>query len=195
MHNRFAGDTLDILDRFCKAGIKMNFQLVLCPGINDGEELKKTLQDLALLHSCVDCIAVVPVGLTKYRDGLFPLVPYQQETAAAVIDIVEQFGKECMRKYGDVYKRQEQITFITTSELEQRYPELSRKQREHMATKEYGAVFLMQIGGALKDGEPHDGRAPDYDDWSLNGDILLDYPLLDTAFEVSSMESVWMPLP
>lgn len=100
MHNRFAGDTLDILDRFCKAGIKMNFQLVLCPGINDGEELKKTLQDLALLHSCVDCIAVVPVGLTKYRDGLFPLVPYQQETAAAVIDIVEQFGKECMRKYG-----------------------------------------------------------------------------------------------
>ena len=54
-------------------------------------------------------------------------------------------------------------------------------------SKEYGAVFLMQIGGALKSGKPHDGRAPDYDDWSLNGDILVEYPLLDTAVELSSM--------
>ena len=81
----------------------------------------------------------------------------------------------------------EKIHFITTNELEERYPDLSRKEREYMAAKEYGAIFLMKIGGALKDGKPHDGRAPDYDDWELNGDIIVYYPVLDIAFELSSM--------
>lgn len=81
----------------------------------------------------------------------------------------------------------EEITFITTSELEDRYPQLTAKEREKAIAKEHGAVFLMQIGGALKSGKPHDGRAPDYDDWSLNGDILVYYPLLDLAVELSSM--------
>ena len=79
------------------------------------------------------------------------------------------------------------IAFITTQELEDRYPELDSRQREYMAAKEYGAVFLMQVGGVLKSGKIHDGRAPDYDDWSLNGDILLYDPLLDMSLEVSSM--------
>ena len=79
------------------------------------------------------------------------------------------------------------ITFVTTQELEDRYPDLTSKQREYMAAKEYGAVFLMGIGGALKSGKIHDGRAPDYDDWDLNGDILLYDPLLDISLEVSSM--------
>ena len=79
------------------------------------------------------------------------------------------------------------ITFVTTQELEDRYPDLSSKEREYMAAKEYGAVFLMQVGGALRSGKIHDGRAPDYDDWSLNGDILLYDPLLDISLEVSSM--------
>ena len=65
------------------------------------------------------------------------------------------------------------ITFVTTQQLEDRYPDLSSKEREYKAAKEYGAVFLMQVGGALRSGKIHDGRAPDYDDWSLNGDILL----------------------
>ncbi len=81
----------------------------------------------------------------------------------------------------------EKITFITSSELEQRYPDKSRKEREYLAAKEYGAIFLMQIGGKLKDGAPHDGRAPDYDDWTLNGDIIVYYGLLDIALELSSM--------
>ena len=81
----------------------------------------------------------------------------------------------------------EKIVFISSSELEKRYPNLSRKQREDAITREYGAVFLTQIGGKLNDGKPHDSRAADYDDWSLNGDILLHYPLFDMAFEVSSM--------
>ncbi len=81
----------------------------------------------------------------------------------------------------------ERITFITAEELEEKYPDLSRKDREYAAVKEYGAIFLMGIGGKLSDGKPHDGRAPDYDDWTLNGDIIVYYPLLDIALELSSM--------
>ena len=77
--------------------------------------------------------------------------------------------------------------FITTQQLLDKYPNLTAKQREYEAVKEYGAVFLMQIGGKLSNGEKHDGRAPDYDDWTLNGDILLYNKVLDSAFEISSM--------
>ena len=65
-----------------------------------------------------------------------------------------------------------QVTFVTAQELEDLYPELSPKERENAIVREHGAVFLMGIGGKLKSGQPHDGRAPDYDDWNLNGDIL-----------------------
>lgn len=81
----------------------------------------------------------------------------------------------------------EEITFITTQELEDRYPHLTPKEREDAIAKEHKAVFLMNIGGVLKSGEKHDGRAPDYDDWSLNGDIIFWYPTLDRSFELSSM--------
>ncbi len=81
----------------------------------------------------------------------------------------------------------EKITFITSQELEDRWPEKTPKEREYAAAKEYGAIFLMQIGGKLKSGEIHDGRAPDYDDWTLNGDIIVYYPVLDIALELSSM--------
>ena len=79
------------------------------------------------------------------------------------------------------------IAFVTSQELEDKYPDLSAKERENAAAKEYGAVFLMQIGGRLKSGKKHDGRAPDYDDWSLNGDILIYNRVTDAAFEISSM--------
>ncbi len=79
------------------------------------------------------------------------------------------------------------IKMVTTYELEERYPELTPKQRENAAAKEYGAMFLMQIGGRLKNGEKHDGRAPDYDDWTLNGDIIVYNRVTDAAFEISSM--------
>lgn len=89
-----------------------------------------------------------------------------------------------------------EITFLHTEDLQEKYPGLSPKQREDMAAKEFGAVFLIGIGGLLADGESHDGRAPDYDDWStptssrtkgLNGDILVWNPVLEKAFELSSM--------
>jgi len=81
----------------------------------------------------------------------------------------------------------EEITFITTQELLDRYPDKTAKEREYMAVKEYGAIFLMKIGDLLSNGEKHDGRAPDYDDWELNGDIIVYYPALDIPFELSSM--------
>ena len=79
------------------------------------------------------------------------------------------------------------ITFVTTKELEAEYPDLTRKERETAATKKYGAIFLIGIGWDLKDKAPHDGRAADYDDWKLNGDILLWSDVLNSAFEISSM--------
>ena len=92
------------------------------------------------------------------------------------------------KKY-PVLKQQlpKEIKFISTSELEEKYPNLSRKERENTICKEYKAVFLYQIGSALKDGLPHDSRAADYDDWTLNGDILVYYELYDMALELSSM--------
>ncbi len=81
----------------------------------------------------------------------------------------------------------EEITFVTTQELEDRYPDFTAKERETAVAKEYGAVFIMKIGDKLASGKPHDGRAPDYDDWQLNGDIIVYYPVLDIALELSSM--------
>lgn len=81
----------------------------------------------------------------------------------------------------------EEIQFITTQELENLYPTLIPKEREDKIAKQYGAVFIMQIGGELRSGEKHDGRSPDYDDWTLNGDIVLWYPTLKCSFEISSM--------
>lgn len=79
------------------------------------------------------------------------------------------------------------VAFVTAQELEDRWPDLTPKERENAWLKEHPTTFLMGIGGALKSGKPHDGRAPDYDDWSLNGDILLWNSVLDCAFELSSM--------
>ena len=81
----------------------------------------------------------------------------------------------------------ERITFVSSQELLDEYPGKTPKEREYLAAKEYGAVFISGIGGALSDGSVHDGRAPDYDDWALNGDIIVYYPVLDIALELSSM--------
>ena len=81
----------------------------------------------------------------------------------------------------------EDITFVTTQELLEMFPENTPKEREYIITKKHGAACIMQIGDKLESGEPHDGRAPDYDDWQLNADILVYYPVLDIALELSSM--------
>ncbi|RGI08826.1 DUF512 domain-containing protein [Ruminococcus sp. TF12-19AC] len=98
MNNRFAGDTLKYLKRFADAGITLNCQIVSCPGINDGDELVRTLTDLENLG--VNMTAIVPVGLTRYRENLYPLVSYNKETAGQTIDIIEKMGDECVKKHG-----------------------------------------------------------------------------------------------
>lgn len=100
MHNRFAGDALEILPKFAEAGIKINCQIVSCPGINDGKELERTLTDLEALYPSIECVAVVPVGLTRYREGLFPLVEYTRETAKETLELIESYGDKFIEKYG-----------------------------------------------------------------------------------------------
>lgn len=100
MNNRFAGEALKIMDRFAEAGIAMNAQLVLCPGLNDGPELERSLRDLSKLIPALKTVSCVPVGLTKYRDGLYPLRSYEPEEAAAVIDTIDCFADEQFEKTG-----------------------------------------------------------------------------------------------
>lgn len=100
MNNRFAGDKLKYLKMIADSGLMINCQIVCCPNVNDGEELKRTLNDLSDLMPNIQSVAVVPVGLTKYRDGLFPLECFNKINAGEVIDIIESKQKECLRKYG-----------------------------------------------------------------------------------------------
>lgn len=92
MGNPKSGDTLKIIDKLSDAGIKMNTQLVLCPGLNNGEELRFSLDELSKRYPAVQSIAAVPVGLTSYRDRLYPLTPYDKETACADLDIIDEFN-------------------------------------------------------------------------------------------------------
>lgn len=100
MTNKSAGRVLDIMYRFNDAGIKMHSQLVLCPGFNDGDELRRSLNDLLKLEN-MECVAAVPVGLTKFRDGLEELEPFNKETAAEVLDIIEEYSQKSLEKYGE----------------------------------------------------------------------------------------------
>ena len=98
-----AGDSIAVMRRFAQAGITMNCQIVACPGINDGPALERTLGDLAEMAPAVSSVAIVPVGLTKFREGLYHLEPYTAEQAGAVIDLVEAFGRRQMEKSGSTF--------------------------------------------------------------------------------------------
>ena len=119
----------------------------------------------------------------------------EQRNVRTLKSVVKKIYKAFIKTYNKLVKKfpelknnfSKEVTFITTKELEKLYPNLSRKERENEICKKYGTVFLMQIGNRLKDGMPHDARAADYDDWKLNGDILLWYEPLQIAFELSSM--------
>ena len=98
--NRRGGEVLQYLPRLVQGGIAINCQLVLCRGINDGDELRRTLTDLLALRPQVGSIAAVPAGVTDYRKGLYKLTPYDKETAAATLDILEEFAQKCRAEYG-----------------------------------------------------------------------------------------------
>ena len=100
LKNPRAGECLDIMSRFAQAGIEMNCQVVACPGVNDGPALARTMEDLGQLYPAVTSVAVVPVGVTKFREGLCSIEPYTKEQAAALIDQVESFASHFMEKKG-----------------------------------------------------------------------------------------------
>ena len=93
------GEIMEIMNTFAQAGIVMNCQIVACPGLNDGEVLQKSMEELAALYPQVKSVSVVPVGLTRHREGLYPLEPYTVETASQVVKQVEAFAEECLAKY------------------------------------------------------------------------------------------------
>ncbi len=100
LNNRFAGDALQKVDKLMEAGILMNGQIVLCKGINDGEELTFSLRELMKYIPLLQSVSVVPVGLTRYRENLFPLEPFSKEDAIHTLDIIHAFQRECFAKYG-----------------------------------------------------------------------------------------------
>ena len=100
LHNRFAGDIMDKVQRLKAAGIVMNGQIVLCRGVNDGEELDRSIRDLVTLMPELQSVSVVPVGLTRYRDGLYPLEPFTKEDACRVLDLIHSWQEKLVKEYG-----------------------------------------------------------------------------------------------
>ena len=141
-------------------------------------------EELDNLHSCyVDQWDWEKV-ITKEERNLKTL----KETVRNIVKSMKQMEHEVWYKCPQAVKRlPDDVVFITSEELEERYPDKTPKERENLITKEYGCVFIMKIGEKLKSGKPHDGRAPDYDDWQLNGDILFWFDTLGCALEISSM--------
>ncbi|MCR5641639.1 MAG: DUF512 domain-containing protein [Lachnospiraceae bacterium] len=101
LHNRFAGDILEKIKKIHDAGLEMNSQVVLCKGINDGAELDRTIGELFQFHPLMESLSIVPVGLTKYREGLQPLEPFERDDARAVLEIIEKWQKRSFDAYGD----------------------------------------------------------------------------------------------
>ena len=141
-------------------------------------------EDLDTMHSCyVDQWDWEKVITRDIRNKT-----YLKKTVKQIYSVLKNLASKVEKEYPMIkHDLPEEITFITTKELEEMYPDLEPSRREYEICKEKKAVFLMQIGCKLKNGLPPDGRASDYDDWKLNGDILLYYDVLDIAFEISSM--------
>ena len=115
-------------------------------------------------------------------------INFLKENALKIYKSLKETDAVIRKDYPDLLQKfPEDIHFVFTQELEDKYPNLSAVEREYECVKEYKAVFLMKIGGKLKSGCKHDGRAPDYDDWELNGDLIMYNELLDIPFEISSM--------
>lgn len=113
---------------------------------------------------------------------------YLEETVRTIYNAIKNLSDYVNRLYRDIQNEiPNEITFINSQELEDAYPDKTPKERESIVAEKYGAVFIKKIGGVLASGEKHDGRAPDYDDWELNGDIILWNDILQEAFEISSM--------
>lgn len=156
LRNPRAGESIDVMRRFAQGGIVMNCQIVCCPGLNDGEALLRTMGDLAALYPAVHSVSVVPVGLTKYREGLYPLTPFTAEHAGETIDLVTDFGDECVRRLGS-------RLFFCGDEM---YIKAGRKLPEDEFYEEYTQLengvgmlrlFMTEFSSALRMSDAPDG--------------------------------------
>lgn len=140
LNNRFAGEALKKMDRLFEAGTPMNGQIVLCKGVNDGMELERSIRELKDYIPCMQSVSVVPVGLSKFRDGLFPMEPFTKEDAAAVIDCIEKWQKQIFEEHG--------IHFVHASDefymlAERKLPEGSRYDGYIQLENGVGMIRLM----------------------------------------------------
>ncbi|MDO5702372.1 MAG: aspartate--ammonia ligase [Lachnospiraceae bacterium] len=180
------GETFEVVQSLAK----WKRQALGLYGFKPGEGLYTNMnairrdEDLDELHSCyVDQWDWEMVITREDRNEQF-----LEGVVRSIFRLIKHTEHEVWYRYPDaVYRLPDDIYFTTSFELEQRWPDKSRKEREDLITKEHGAVFIGKIGGPLADGKPHDGRAPDYDDWDLNGDILFYFEPLGRALEISSM--------
>ena len=185
LHNRFAGDIMDKVRRLKEAGIIMNGQIVLCRGVNDGAELDRSIRDLVSLMPELQSVSVVPVGLTRYRDGLYPLEPFTKEDACKVLDLIHGWQEKLVKEYGthfihagdewyilaerpmpdeasyDGYQQLENgvgMVRLLKEEVHARLAELpgdDRKRRVTIATGELAAPYLREHVASIREKYPN----------------------------------------
>ncbi len=180
------GDTVEVVQSLAK----WKRMALARYGFQPGEGLYTNMnairrdEELDNLHSCyVDQWDWEKVIAREQRT-----IETLQSVVRQIFKVIKHMEHEVWYKYPQAVKRlPEDIYFIDSEELRAKYPDKTPKERENLIAKEHGCVFVMRIGGPLGDGKPHDGRAPDYDDWELNGDILMWNDVLGRAFEISSM--------
>lgn len=179
LNNRFAGDALKKVDILNEAGIRMNGQIVLCKGVNDGKELEYSIRELMKYIPNLESVSVVPVGLSKYREGLYPLEPFTGEDAAEVLSVIHRFQQECMEKHN--------IHFIHASDewyilAEEELPEEDRY--DGYLQLENGVGMLRLLLTEVQEEMEERSRREGYPNYGVKGEIsmatgLLAYPYIE----------------
>ncbi len=157
LHNRFAGEALKKIDRLFEAGIPMNGQIVLCKGVNDGEELERTIRDLSRYLPHMESVSVVPVGLSKFREGLYPLEPFTREEAGRIVDQIEAWQRKIYPEFGlHFIHASDELYMLAGREL----PEEGRYDGYLQLENGVGMIRLMteEVKAALEELEGDDGE-------------------------------------
>lgn len=162
LHNRFAGEALSKIDRLYEAGVSMNGQIVLCKGVNDKEELERTISDLSKYLPYMESVSIVPVGVSRFRDGLFPLSPIEKEDAVSVLEIVERWQKKLFKEHGSHFIHASDEFYILA---ERPMPEESRY--DGYIQLENGVGMLRLLETEVRDALKEEGGADAAEELSI----------------------------
>lgn len=162
LHNRFAGEALSKIDRLYEAGVSMNGQIVLCKGVNDKEELERTISDLSKYLPYMESVSIVPVGVSRFRDGLFPLSPIEKEDAVSVLEIVERWQKKLFKEHGSHFIHASDEFYILA---ERPMPEESRY--DGYIQLENGVGMLRLLETEVRDALKEEGDADAAEELSI----------------------------